>query len=295
MGNNNQTSDNLIYHYCSAESFLAICKSQKLRFSSILHTNDYMEMELGFNELENVIKDSQMFSDISSDIEKMLPVIRQAFRDKLLPIICCLSREGDVLSQWRGYADNGKGFALGFASNVKKNIADTIICGDVKYCIDEFKEMIESEFIGLDPKHIDEIKKSIKSKSDDFIGKGFIRRLLSLSLLYKSLAFNEEKEYRMIGFLKKEQSSTGLKYTTNFYSPKRNGKTSKNNIEFYIRNSIPVPYRDLSFTQNGEPNPIKQVIIGPANQAKVEDVKIFLETMDISSVNVIQSKASYRN
>ena len=34
-----------------------------------------------------------------------------------LPLIGCFSKNGDLLSQWRAYAEDGKGFSIGFDSN----------------------------------------------------------------------------------------------------------------------------------------------------------------------------------
>jgi hypothetical protein len=44
----------------------------------------------------------------------------------------CLSEDGDVLSQWRGYADNAQGVAIGFASetlqsSIKKESRDKFV------------------------------------------------------------------------------------------------------------------------------------------------------------------------
>ncbi|HEY8660108.1 MAG TPA: DUF2971 domain-containing protein [Hanamia sp.] len=34
-----------------------------------------------------------------------------------LPLIGCFSKNGDLLSQWRAYAEDDKGFSIGFDSN----------------------------------------------------------------------------------------------------------------------------------------------------------------------------------
>ena len=37
--------------------------------------------------------------------------------------VVCFCEDGDVLSQWRGYADNGKGCSLGFSVKQKIGIS----------------------------------------------------------------------------------------------------------------------------------------------------------------------------
>lgn len=61
-----------------------------------------------------------------------------------------------------------------------------------------------------------------------------------------------------------------------------------------MRDNIPVAFIEQDFTNGGEINPIKEVIIGPKNDVLATAVSVFLETIGVGSVAVKKSKASYR-
>lgn len=65
-------------------------------------------------------------------------------------------------------------------------------------------------------------------------------------------------------------------------------------VKFRIKQDIPTPYIEFDFTNNGEINPIKEVVIGPKNDVMKTAISIFLETIGIEKVKIEKSKASYR-
>lgn len=75
--------------------------------------NDYAE-QLGF-----VDKAVKHLKELSVDPEKrdIQFLIDHMHKLRLTPYVCCFSREGDLLSQWRAYADDGAGFSVGFTSS----------------------------------------------------------------------------------------------------------------------------------------------------------------------------------
>lgn len=66
------------------------------------------------------------------------------------------------------------------------------------------------------------------------------------------------------------------------------------NIQFRMRNSTPVPFIEMDFTDKGQLNPVKEVIIGPKNDVSEGKLSVFLETVGLSDVVVKRSTASYR-
>lgn len=46
------TDHDLLYHYCSAETFLAICGSKRLRFNDLFSMNDFSELHWGYHVWE---------------------------------------------------------------------------------------------------------------------------------------------------------------------------------------------------------------------------------------------------
>lgn len=105
--------DELIYHYCGADTFHAICLNKKLRFSDLHSMNDYMERHWGYDIWEEAA--SGLLDSIGvSFLDEIDRVFHNSGFQGLL-LGSCFSKNGDVLSQWRAYADDGAGYSIGFA------------------------------------------------------------------------------------------------------------------------------------------------------------------------------------
>ena len=111
----------IVYHYCSTEVFTKIIKEKSIRLSDITKSNDSMELKWALNCInashrnlreEMVIEQPNFFLDSPSQIVLDKSVIKNR------ALVCCFSEEGDLLSQWRGYADDAQGFAIGFDAKV---------------------------------------------------------------------------------------------------------------------------------------------------------------------------------
>lgn len=57
------------------------------------------------------------------------------------PYIACFSKEGDVLSQWRSYADDSRGVSIGFDLN-KLIENSNLKLKEVSYSVDEQKSLL---------------------------------------------------------------------------------------------------------------------------------------------------------
>lgn len=96
-----------------------------------------------FDDTEETIFAMNCYIDATRNLdvgrEKQIEIARwlTAFFSQRAPAnlyVCCFSKEGSLLSQWRGYAPNG-GLSIGFDSDVLKAIANqnTIFYGEVIY------------------------------------------------------------------------------------------------------------------------------------------------------------------
>ncbi|WP_353867109.1 DUF2971 domain-containing protein [uncultured Desulfovibrio sp.] len=65
---------------------------------------------------KNILIDELEKNTIKGKNEQLLNNIYNTVVHNLTnKFICCLSEHGDILSQWRTYADDGRGFAIGFS------------------------------------------------------------------------------------------------------------------------------------------------------------------------------------
>ena len=98
-----------LYHYCSASAFLAIIRSRTIRLGSIFFMNDSKEY---YWFQEQVLQYIQQHRDESP--EYFAEVEAHVSQPSIDQYCACFSADGDSLSQWRAYADDGRGFAIGF-------------------------------------------------------------------------------------------------------------------------------------------------------------------------------------
>jgi len=105
-----------LFHYTKPAGLKGIIESGRLRLSDIFGLNDPSEMRHGVQYALNTLqraaanghKGAQLFVlRFSEQLGGELEEISRQF-------VVCFTPSGDDLGQWRAYADNGKGFALGF-------------------------------------------------------------------------------------------------------------------------------------------------------------------------------------
>ncbi|HEY5125197.1 MAG TPA: DUF2971 domain-containing protein [Ignavibacteria bacterium] len=275
--------DEIIYHYCDANAFLSICSNKKIRFSDIFSMNDFFEMHWGYSIWEKAA--TELFNEVGRDfLDKIDEVIHKSGLYGLV-ITSCFSLDGDVLSQWRAYADDGTGYSIGFKAKdlIKLPIRPLKISYNEQEQINEVIKVVKALY-------------NVENKEKEKYGSDF--RMLCYELAYdlsafKNPSFIEEKEIRLIHILDFEKSNDFLKLVDD--GGEALGKEVKGEpVLFRIRDNIPSPYIDLDFINEGNINPVKEVIIGPKNNVLQSAISIFLETIGIEAVKIKHSRSSYR-
>jgi len=108
-------------------------------------------------------------------------------------IYFCLSKQNDVLSQWRSYADDGRGISLGIDVNILLKQSNKLKGNDIIY---DKKEQINLLNEKIKDKVLDELEKAIDSKNEnDIFNKSriLISHILNETVICKNPAFQEEK------------------------------------------------------------------------------------------------------
>ena len=268
----------IIYHYCNVESFSAIIQNKILWLSSVYNLNDYKEIHWIKDKLSNKLKNS---------ITKNNFLLYKAFEElysKQLPnvYIGSFSKGSDLLSQWRAYANDGFGVAIGFNEDYfKKN--KLIHTSEVLY--DE-KEQEDTIDLLLQPLGELDIKIDINSEYFKDVCSSIIVELNNLSARSKNELFKEEQEVRLI-------------HNPIIIDDKENQQfIFKNNIspmKFRAVCGNLIPYFELDIDINSkDSNSIVEIIKGPKNKFIDEEVKIFLAQNGFYNVDVKSSKSSYR-
>jgi hypothetical protein len=107
----------MIYHYTNDAGLGGIIESGKLWFSDIFGLNDPSELRHGLKVAIDVLK--SRITDPRPEVAIFARELGRFDVDGGIEaaghfFICCFSGDGDDLGQWRAYADDGRGYALGF-------------------------------------------------------------------------------------------------------------------------------------------------------------------------------------
>jgi len=285
-----------LYHYCDTRTFSEIIRNKSVWLSSLKLSNDSEEGRV----VRNALLDMVSSDGISQIIKDRLDNSIQFFLDRMDGLGFCLSEEGDLLSQWRGYAEDGKGLSIGFnkeylnalserpadanaemAFSLKKVIYDpklhiqkiTPIYRYLKKSIDEGALSDAPRPSLLSPMNEDLAlrQKAHKEKQSEI---GFPLLVLSMDMYdLKNPAFIEEKEWRMISVLFKFGDSIECSF-----------RPSGNKI---------IPYKEVKFTDLGMPI-IDEVILGPKHMTPPDVISMLLNSHGFKDVKVRKSSATYR-
>jgi hypothetical protein len=285
----------VLYHYCSNAAFHSIVENRSIWLSALSLSSDTMEGKLVTDVIAEMAKSDGLDQANIQKLKESVSLLEQVMEG----LGFCLSEEGDLLSQWRGYADDASGVSIGFSKKYLEKLSKASLnpqksgftLQKVEYEYESQKKRIQATY--------DKIKELInqgaykplkyqtilKFKTDEeieaenkIIKKAFANLSLAVLCLFSELfllktkAFQEEKEWRLISYL-----------------------TKTGNDEYCLQSfhAKIVPYRKFSLS-NLEENSIVEVILGPKNNTLEYVIDGFLKQNNFENVNVIRSESSYR-
>jgi hypothetical protein len=203
-----------------------------------------------------------------------------------------LSEESDLLSQWRGYASDGAGFAIGFDRGLVNQLPPlaqprTSFAGlgpslyKVAYEVPETTERLRGLFDSARP-HIEKWfpKNMLAGLADSKVVEA-ARSAVNDTLMHqwgqlfsiKGQTFKEEREWR-------------LAVTAFPGSPLYQYRVSRGMLIPYLKYQMPDVADGLC--------PIAHVVIGPRNQTPTDIVEMILRQFGHANCRVDRSKATYR-
>jgi hypothetical protein len=280
----NPSDDEIIYHYCPSAAFLEIVKSRTMWLTSSHVLNDATERQWGYAVFAEAAK--QIEKETSAEFVARINEPVTAGMKLGMLMIACFSLDGDMLSQWRAYADDGRGFSVGFVARQLEVPAKQL---RVLY---REKEQIE-ELVG-NLRHIFSVEKANGFK----YGEEFQSHVFHVGLdlcAYKNPVFQEEKEIRLAHFCGVNPSEGSKRIVpAGARDSKGNRLSEPLETHFRMRDGVLVPYVVVDYTNKGKAIPLKQVILGPRNPNSESNIEMFLHTLGFSDVTVGRSRAPYR-
>ena len=218
----------------------------------------------------------------------------------------CFSNQSDVLSQWRAYAENGAGFAIGLDPFVLRTMPVTLlqVCYDrqvqAERVADEVDYLRELHQLIGQPEPALEDSLTSEQLEDDVSGlKPLLRaqidrfsmalRFLSYDLFaFKNPAFSEESEVRLVHYVLVNETQRGELVPVKNPSSWPDGREPK--LDFAMRGSVPICYADVPIDRKA----IKEVVIGPRAVVEEDSLTRLLATLGYDGVELSRSVASYR-
>lgn len=285
----------ILYHYCSNNEFYSIISKREIWLSSLSLSSDSMEGKLVTKLIGGMAKADKLDEITIQRLTSSVSLLEEVIEG----LGFCLSGEGDLLSQWRGYAEDATGVSIGFSKDYLDKLSEasknTELPGftlqKIIYDYNAQQELLKPtykkirELIDEGAFRMPRMKTLLGAKSQEEIDaenekikKTFSALNLTILTLFASLfllktkAFQEEREWRLISFL--------VKVTTN-------------KCLFHASPNKIIPYRKYSLLDLGE-SPIVKVILGPKNKTPECFIDSFLKQNKFSNVGVIRSEASYR-
>jgi hypothetical protein len=274
--------DGLFYHYCSNEAFCSIINKKSIWLSSLPLSNDKTEGKLA----------SKIFKDLAEEesvkMDDLVGYIKGA-EENCHALGFCLSAKDDSLSQWRGYADNASGVAIGFSRRCLEQFSD----GEDLRWRSTHGQFVQVEY---DLARQKELMRPVYKKMKELAAQGGTKpplgyesavennrildaynalyvqtmEFLPKIFLLKDRNFLEEQEWRVIVQLD-ERDLAGY------------------GCEFRTAGDKMVPYKDFPFDCSG----IREVVLGPRNMNSEQMIMNFLDSKEIWGVNVRKSKIPY--
>jgi hypothetical protein len=290
----------VLYHYTSAESLKRILETRRLLATHHEFTNDPTELRYGHRLVVEETK--RTLAQLSTEANWAAPILtkvierieREGFHDDMPTFVACFSADGDSLGQWRAYAQDGRGYAIGFDTGEWEYDKSNGDIGTILVeCVYDQKEMAET--VAYQHRTILEqggklLQVARDGASRDGIHLAFEKAIFLsgaiATLRLKDRGFLEEKEWRL----------AALPDTP------ANGRADGH----YVRElgGVFAPAIALRLSHEGQRLPLRHIVIGPCHaqegriksaQYGVRELLRLMENDVVSPDFVTSSRIPYRS
>ncbi len=278
-----------IYHYTADIGLRGILESGKLWLTDVFSLNDPSEVQHGVSIAMDLF--DKQTNGKNDECQELARDFRGGLQGKSLKkiahfFVCSFSACKDDLGQWRAYADNGRGYALGFDTTSIKDqfrrpLPENRDAFPVTYddCdLTEIHRRIIEKVCphALLPCYEKLSQRAINTYRAELLGK-LATHVVHASLYFKHKAYSNEQEYR---FLEVHSADT------------------QPDVQYRSRPYSLIKYREFDWKCAG-PRVLKKIIIGPAalheNHKKTRKfAEDCLDKCGIKDVDIVDSDIPYR-
>jgi hypothetical protein len=281
-----------LYHYTDGRGLKGIIQSGQIWFTDYRHLNDPSELVHGIDMAHKAAQAIATGVDglLVTFLELFVDMFRHSNFDATLEFyIASFSRARNDLGQWRAYADNGRGFAIGLAPgmfDVKNYPTDCRLpefLGPVIYADDQIFDRHHAALETAAAIFLETFNERSDLMRDKAIGTAFMqafaREIIAQPLIWNCLtskhrAYEHEQEARLV--ILGQPAQLWRHVTTRFRGSE---------VVPYIKHPMPVRTN------------LAEIVIGPAAPADAERaIRVMLNSLGIDpkSVSIDQSRIPYR-
>jgi hypothetical protein len=274
----------IVYYYCSVDTFVKIVTNKTLWLTNLFFLNDSEEHFWLRNRARRFVEQRMLQQPDEFGYQYLNTILKQEWRHEIYCV--CFSEQPDLLWQWRAYGDDGRGFAVGFATAHLQWLCAKLqgMFADVIYDDGEQDTLIENAF-DLPPRLCDGEEQTIEDGSSQILG-----QISAAASRCKSKSFSEEAEWRLV-----------CEPILTLGTDDENCWTRATVPRYIERGSVITPYLEVPLVEEKNYRkrglePIKELYFGPKNTADEQEYAAvsMLEAGGFERVRIVRSSVSYR-
>jgi hypothetical protein len=281
-----------LWHYTTAAGLHGILTSQQVWATDTRFLNDATEIQYGIDLFVHALsqvsvgRNGPTYRFLNGLTRDGAGVIRSFLDGTMAAFVTCFCSQGDLLSQWRGYAaspDRSGGYALGFHSRQPQSWVQ-VAPGDhdlrlrrVRYNRADQEATCQSFVYNL-VEIFDHDSTDLQSQNA--FARILIDGLIEIATASKHPSFEEENEWRVIYLRPTDQNPLVL--------------------NFRFADGLLIPYVQLHVPEPTGANagrlPVKQIMCGPTRDPERARIGLlaFLASLDLDWINVLPTIAPLR-
>ena len=276
----------IIYHYTDGAGLRGILETGNIWCTDIFNLNDTSEIRHGVAHASELLSTAASAGDATPALrlfaKKVVEELNGHIEESANYFVCCFSSAGDDLGQWRAYADDGRGYAIGFDAGIlerafmdaaPENHSTFPLCYE-----DEKLRSMQVELV-TQARHI--LSTAAGNINPRLLADLSVRlsvNVIYCSIFFKHHGYSNEQEYRFLQV--------------------HRGDLPVNNLKIRSRPYSLIRYCEFDWKKRAA-QALKEVVIGPAANPKmaskfVDDCRrTFLSATQ--SINVKRSEIPYRS
>ena len=270
----------VLYHYTSADAVLGIITRRELWASQARFLNDTTEISHGLDLCLTHLHARRGSGYRTHFVDTVQRVLEQmAGRDGTPGFdvyVACFSDGNDIIPQWKGYASDGAGYALGFDLVRAATLSDTtphrVIYGEREQHL-ILDSLVDGYLTVLDRSlqaHSDQEEETAKA-----VGLTLTSALLRILVCFKQDMFSHEREWRLVELVAQSNQ--------------------KRQCKFRSSRGVILPYIELSLGDKISALPISKIRCGPTSSRGIglEGTEMLVRQLGLSC-KVTESAAPLR-